>query len=100
MSQHGTRRTPNYTEAVEKKIIMKNWFRAKNIPDDYHILDRAGPVILICLCSGHNRLNSHTQYHHHYIPVEQKNKQQNTCCKVVQQVWSDGTSLHHKLYRK
>ena len=38
---------------------MKNMFRAKKIPDDYHTLDRAGQVTLIRLRTGHNRLNSH-----------------------------------------
>ena len=35
----GTRKTPNYTQA-EKKTIMKNRFRAKKIPADYHTLVR------------------------------------------------------------
>ena len=43
----------------QKKTIMKNMFRAKKIPDDYHTLDRAGQVTLIRLRTGHNRLNSH-----------------------------------------
>ena len=34
-------------------------FRVKKIHDDYHKLDRAGQVILIRLCTGHNRLNDH-----------------------------------------
>ena len=43
----------------QEKTIMKNMFRAKKIPDDYHTLDRAGQVTLIRLLTGHNRLNSH-----------------------------------------
>ena len=38
---------------------MKNMFRAKKIPDDYHTPDRAGQVTLIRLHTGNNRLNSH-----------------------------------------
>ena len=38
---------------------MKNRFKEKKIPDDYHTLDRAGQVTLIFLHTGHNRLNSH-----------------------------------------
>ena len=67
---------------LKKKIIMKNMFRAKKIPDDYHPLDRAGQVTLIRLRPGHNRLNSHMHrtegliyYHHYYVHVEQKIKQ-------------------------
>ena len=44
----------------QKKTIMKNMFRAKKIPDDYHTLDRAGQVTLIRLRTGHNR----TQFTH------------------------------------
>ena len=42
-----------------KKTIIKNMFRVKKIHDDYHKLDRAGQVILICLRTGHNLLNAH-----------------------------------------
>ena len=88
--------TPN-----QKKTIMKNMFRAKKIPDDYHTLDRPGQVTLIRLRTGHNRLNSHMhrKYHHHYVPVEQKIRQQNTYCKDVQHInISDnryGQTEHH-----
>ena len=37
---------------------MKKRFRAKKIPDDYHTLDRARQVILMCLRTGYNGLNS------------------------------------------
>ena len=67
---------------------MKNMFRAKKKPDDYHPLDREGQVTLICLRTGHNRLNSHRKMNlvpsPLYIPVEQNIKQQNTHCKDVQ----------------
>ena len=43
----------------QKKLIMKNRLKEKKIPDDYHTLDRAGHVTIICLHTGHNRLNSH-----------------------------------------
>ena len=47
------------TTLKQKKTIVKNMFRAKKIPDDYHTLDRAGQVTLISLRTGHNRHNSH-----------------------------------------
>ena len=70
----------------QKKTIMKNMFRAKKMPDDYHTLDRAGQVTLIRRRTGHNRLNSHMHINmnHHYVPVEPKIRQQNTYCKDVQ----------------
>ena len=45
----------------QKKTITKNMFLllVKKIHDDYHKLDRDGQVILICLRTGHNRLNAH-----------------------------------------
>ena len=42
----------------QKKYIMKNRLKEKKIPDDYHTLDRAGQVTLICLHTGHNRFKS------------------------------------------
>ena len=52
----------------QKKTIMKNMFRAKKIPDDYHTLDRAGQVTLIRLRTGHNRLNSHIHRKMNLVP--------------------------------
>ena len=46
-----------------KQKKMKNGFTEKKIPDDYHTLDRAGQVTLICLHTGHNTLNSHSRTH-------------------------------------
>ena len=43
----------------QKKTIINNMFQVKKIHDDNHKLDRAGQVILIRLCTGHNRLNAH-----------------------------------------
>ena len=43
----------------QKKTITKNMFQFKMIHDDYHKLDRAGPVIQIRLRTWHNRLNAH-----------------------------------------
>ena len=48
-----------FTLKQKKNNIMNNMFKAKKIRDDYHTLARAGHVTLICLCTGHNRLNSH-----------------------------------------
>ena len=53
----------------QKKTIMKNMFRAKKIPDDYHTLDRAGQVTLIRLRTGHNRLNSHVHKNINLVPL-------------------------------
>ena len=52
----------------KKKTIMKNIFREKKIPDDYHTLDRAGQVTLIRLHTGHNRLNSHMHRKINLVP--------------------------------
>ena len=52
----------------QKKTIMKNIFRAKKIPDDYHTLNRAGQVTLICLCTGPNRLNSRMHRKMNLVP--------------------------------
>ena len=52
----------------QNKTIMKNRFRAKKIPDDYHTLDRAGQVTLIRLRTGHNRLNSHMHRNINLVP--------------------------------
>ena len=40
----------------------------KKIPDDYPTLDRAGQVTLICLHTGHNRLNSHMNRRVNLVP--------------------------------
>ena len=42
----------------QKKTIIKNMFRVKKIHDDNHKLNRTGQVILIRLCTVHNRLNT------------------------------------------
>ena len=96
----------------KKKIIMKNMFRAKKIPDDYHTLDRAGQVTLIRLRTGHNRLNSHMHRRMNLVPSplctcgteDQTTEHILQKCPAYQhlrqQTWSDGTSLHQKLYGK
>ena len=84
---------------TQKKIIMKNRFKEKKIPDDYHILDRAGQVTIICLHTGHNRLNSHMNIRVNLVPPPPC-----TCgtehiwqiCPsyqhLIEQIWSDRTS--------
>ena len=52
----------------QKKTIMKNMFRAKKIPDDYHTMDRAGQVTLIRLRTSHNILNSHMHRNINLVP--------------------------------
>ena len=52
----------------KKNLIIKNGFKEKKIPDDYHTLDRAGQVTLICLHTGHNRLNSHMHRRVNLVP--------------------------------
>ena len=51
-----------------KQKKMKNRFKEKKIPDDYHTLDRAGQVTLICLHIGHYRLNLHMQRWVNLVP--------------------------------
>ena len=91
---------------------MKNRYKEKKIPDDYHTLYRAGQVILICLHNGHNRLNSHVH--------RRVNLVQSPACTcgtedittehiwqicpsyqhIREQIWSDGRSLHRELYER
>ena len=52
----------------QQNLIMKNMFRAKKIPDDYHTLDRAGQVTISRLRTGHNRLNSHMHRKMNLVP--------------------------------
>ena len=87
-------------------------FRAKKIPDDYHTLDRAGLVTLIRLRTSHNRLNSHMHRKMNLVPSplctrgteDQTTEHIRQRCPAYQhlrqQIWSDGTSLHQKLYGK
>ena len=96
----------------QKKTIMKNMFRAKRIPDDYHTLDRAGQVTLLRLRTGHNRLNSHMHRKLNLVPSplctcgteDQTTEHILQRCPAYQhlrqQTWLDGTSLHQKLYGK
>ena len=96
----------------QKKTIMKNMFIAKKIPDDYHTLDRAGQVTLIRLRTGHNRLNSHMHRKMNLVPSplctcgteDQTTEHILQRCPAYQhlrqQIWSDGTSLHQRLYGK
>ena len=91
---------------------MKNILKLKKIPDDYHTMDRAGQVTLICICTGHNRPNSHMQIRVNLVPSppytcgteDQTTEQILQRCPSYQhlreQIWSDGTSLHQKLYGK
>ena len=96
----------------QKTTIMKNMFRAKKIPDDYHTLDRAGQVTLICLRTDHNRLKSHMHRNMSLVPSplctcgteDQTTEHILQSCPAYQhlrqQIWSDGASLHQKLYGK
>ena len=96
----------------EKKTIMKNMFRAKKIPDDYHTLDRAGQVTLIRIRTGHKKINSHMHRKMNLVPSprctcgtgDQTTEHILQRCPAYQhlrqQILSDGTSLHQKLYGK
>ena len=94
----------------QKKTIMKDMFRAKKIPDDYHTLDRAGQVTLIRIRTGHNRLNSHRKMNLVPSPLCTCGTEDQTTEHILkrcpayphlrQQIWSDGSSLHQKLYGK
>ena len=89
---------------------MKNMFRAKSIPDDYHTLDREGQVTLPRLRTIHNRLNSHMHRKMNLVPSplctcgieDQTTEHILQKCPAYQhlrqQIWSDGTSLYQKLY--
>ena len=96
----------------QKKTIKKNGFRTKKIPDDYHPLDRAGQVTLISLRTGHSRHNLHMHRRMNLVPSplctcgteDQTTEHILQRCLAYhhlrQQIWSDGTSLHKKLYGK
>ena len=85
-----------------KKIIMKNMYRAKKIPNNYYTLDRVGQVTLMRLRTGHTRLNSHMHRKMNLVPSPLctcGTEDQNTYNQHVQhtnitreQIWSDGTS--------
>ena len=62
------KKTNSQSYSSRKNKIMKNMLKAKKIPDDYHTLDRAGQVALICLCTGHNRLNLHMHRRVNLVP--------------------------------
>ena len=53
---------------MQKKLVMKNMFKPKKIPYDHNTLDRAGHVTLICLHTGHNRLDSHMHRRVNLVP--------------------------------
>ena len=78
---------------------MKNRFKEKKIPDDYHTLDRAGQVTIICLHTGHNRLNSHMNRRVNLVPwppctcgTEHIRQICSSYQHLIEQIWSDGTS--------
>ena len=91
---------------------MRNRFIAQMILDDYHTLDIAGHVTLIRLRTGHNRLNSHMHRSMNIVssPLCTCGTEDQTTEHILQrcpsyqqlreQIWSDGTSLHQKLYGK
>ena len=92
----------------QKQINNEEQVQRKKIPDDYHTLDRAGHVTLICLHTGHNRLNSHMHRRVNLVPSspctygteDKTTKHIRQLCPSYQQIWSDGTSLHQELYVK
>ena len=53
---------------TQKKNNNEDQVQRKKIPDDYHIVDRAGQVTIICLHTGHNRLNSHMNRRVNLVP--------------------------------
>ena len=83
---------------------MKNRFKEKKIPDDYHTLYRAGHVTLICLHTGKNRLNSHIHRRENLMPSppctcgteDQTTEYIRQICPsyqhLIEQIWSDETS--------
>ena len=94
----------------QNKTIIKNKFRVKTIHDDYHKLDSAGQVILICLRTGHNRLNAHMYKKMNLVPSSMCicNIEDQTTQHILQrcpnhtnirnQLWPDNTTLQQKLY--
>ena len=98
----------------KKYKIIRNRFRAKKILDDYHTLDRARQVTLIRLRTGHTTDSIHTCTHRRMNQVQSPlctcGTEDQTIEHILQicpayqhlrqQIWSDGTSLHQKLYGK
>ena len=105
MTQHD-----NPITLAEKKTIIKHSFRAKKIPDNYHKLDRAEQVIILRLCTGHNRLNSHMYKTMKLVqsPLCTCHTGDQTADHILQdcptftnlrtQIWPDGISLHQQLH--
>ena len=86
----------------QRKTIIKNIFRVKRY--------RAGKVLLIRLCTGHNRLNAHMNKKMKFVPSsmciynieDQTTKHMLQRCpnhaNIRNQLWPDNTTLQHKLY--
>ena len=67
-SKESTWNKTNSQSHLSRGKILKTRFRVNKIPDNYHTLDRAGQVTLICLHTGHNRLNSHMHRRVNLVP--------------------------------
>ena len=61
LSKEGARgeQHANNVSFSEKKTLIRALTKPKLQRDDYHLLSRKQQVILVRLCTGHNRLNSH-----------------------------------------
>ena len=100
----------NNVSFSEKKTLIRALTKPKLQRDDYHLLSRKQQVILVRLCTGHNRLNSHM---HRKLklapwPTCPCGQEEQTAEHVLQRcplyeatredVWPVSTSLTTKLY--
>ncbi|KAK7110703.1 hypothetical protein V1264_014534 [Littorina saxatilis] len=102
--------TDNTVSFMEKKTLIKAVFRPQKRKDDYHLLTRHEQVVLMRLCTGHNRLNAHMSQKMKLVPsptcscgLEDKTTehilQRCTILKSLRKtMWLTAVSLHCKLY--
>ena len=112
LAKEGARREQhaNNVSFSEKMTLIRALTMPRSQRDDYYLLSRKQQVILVRLCTGHNRLNSHM---HHKLKLAPSlacpcRQEEQTTKHVLQRsphhkttredVWPVSTSLMTKLY--
>jgi uncharacterized membrane protein len=79
--------TNNNVSLPEINIMIKSIYRTPCSSNNYHQWSRQEQVIILCLRTGHNRLNAHMNtsslLHPPAVPVERLTRQLNTCSRSV-----------------
>ena len=100
----------NNVSFSEKKTLIRALTMPRSQRDDYYLLSRRQQVILVRLCTGHNRLNSHMHHKLKLVPSPTCpcGQEEQTTEHVLQRcplhkatredVWPVSTSLMTKLY--